>query len=231
MGRQVAALGVNVNFSPVVDVTRGNLDPADRNSRIASRSLSSDPAIVGRGADAYCRGLLSEDLRCTIKHFPGLGSVTIDTHVAAAHLATIDPIDLEPFRRLTGPDGPHPWVMLGHVAFDDRDPSRPASASPALIGLLRDTLQDGGVVVTDDAATAPYRANLASNVASTLRSGGDLFLASWDPDVALGVIAEIVHAIPGDERLATVVSESDTRLAGRIHDRSSPTRSEEHSAE
>ncbi len=120
---------------------------------------------------------------------------------------------LEPFRRLVASDGPRPWVMLGHLAIDDFDPSRPAL--PALIGLLRRTLGDDGLLVTDDAAMAPYRADLAGHAVSTLKGDADLILACWNPDVALEVLAKLVRALPGDAALAAALKVSDARLASQ----------------
>ncbi len=136
LARQLAVLGVNVNFAPLVDVSRGRLDPADRNSRIALRNLSNDPAVMARDAEADCRSLATEGVRCTIKHFPGLGDVTADTHVTIAHRAAINPVDLAPFRQLTAADGPHPWVMLSHLIVDRVDSRRPEPARSDRCGIL-----------------------------------------------------------------------------------------------
>ncbi len=203
-------LGVNVNFAPVVDVTRGRVDGNDRHSKIALRSLSPDPEIVAREADRYCRELANSGVQCTIKHFPGLGDVTVDTHVSAAHRATIEALDLEPFRRLTAAGGPRPWVMLSHLVVDELDPKRPASASPALIAVLRQTLGYDGILVTDDAAMAPYQAHLANHAVSSIEGGADLILCSWDPDVAFAVIEVLASNEDGD--LAQAMHRSEQRL-------------------
>src|SRR5262249_26633459 len=105
-GRELAGLGVNLNFAPVVDVDHGIINPADRYTQVHQRAISSDPAIVTDVAGAYCAGLAEAGVRCTLKHFPGLGRVFDDTHAGTAEL-TAQPDELEqsdwiPFRALIG---------------------------------------------------------------------------------------------------------------------------------
>ena len=88
-GRELASLGVNLNFAPVVDLNHGIHNPEDRLTRIASRAISSDPAVVSEVADLYCETLKLTGVHCTLKHFPGLGRVFDDTHKVSADLATL----------------------------------------------------------------------------------------------------------------------------------------------
>ena len=71
---------MNLNFAPVVDLNHGLVNPADRLSRISSRAISTDPAIVTQVARLYCATLMQTGVHCTLKHFPGLGRVYEDTH-------------------------------------------------------------------------------------------------------------------------------------------------------
>ena len=121
--QQLACLGTNVNFAPVVDVDKGIRDAADRFSRIGDRSISADPALVARTARLYCGILAKAGVQCTLKHFPGLGGVKVDTHVGEAVLSVLDAADVAPFQELTQSLDPRPWVMLSHaiVAPLDRD--------------------------------------------------------------------------------------------------------------
>ena len=87
-GRDLAALGVNLNFAPVVDLNHGVHNPEDRLTRIATRAISADPAVVTEVAGLYCATLKLTGVHCTLKHFPGLGRVYEDTHKVTADLAT-----------------------------------------------------------------------------------------------------------------------------------------------
>src|SRR5690349_12123967 len=85
--RDLADLGVNVNLAPVVDLDHGVVNPGDRLTRISTRAISADPQIVTEVAEDYCVQLSHQGVRCTIKHFPGLGRVVADTHLESADLA------------------------------------------------------------------------------------------------------------------------------------------------
>lgn len=86
-GRQLADVGVTLNFAPVVDLDFGIDDPADRYSRITERAIGRDPTHVTEIAGAYCNGLAEAGVACTLKHFPGLGRARGDTHRGAVELA------------------------------------------------------------------------------------------------------------------------------------------------
>ena len=87
-GRELADLGINLNFAPVVDLDHQVVNPNDRYTRIFQRAISSDPAVVAQVAAWYCAALEESGVRCTLKHFPGLGRVFEDTHLTHANLAT-----------------------------------------------------------------------------------------------------------------------------------------------
>ena len=151
-GRELAALGVNLNFAPVIDLDRRIVNPQDKYTRISQRAISHDPAIVTDVARQYCAGLRNNGVDCTLKHFPGLGRVFEDTHVEAATLTAsrqdLDASDWIPFRDLMRSE---PITMLSHVRLAAVDPSRPASFSePVVSGLLRGEWRYDGLLITDD---------------------------------------------------------------------------------
>ena len=96
-GEEARALGVHVNFAPVVDV---NNNP--RNPVINTRSYGEDPQMVGRLASAYIRGMQAAGVSATLKHFPGHGSTSKDSHVdlptVAKDRAALSETELAPFR-------------------------------------------------------------------------------------------------------------------------------------
>ena len=170
-GRSLAALGIDVNFAPVVDV------PASAASFISSRSFSRDPRAVRRLGGAFASGLSSGGVAGTFKHFPGLGSAPANTDFATA-VVTAPQSRLErellPYR---GADVP--LVMLSTAVYRGWDRRRPAAFSSRVVrGLLRDRLAYEGVVVTDDLETPAVRA-FASPAEGAVRSvlaGADVAL-------------------------------------------------------
>ena len=160
-GRQMRALGITVDFAPVVDVTAAADDTV-----IGDRSFGSDAATVTEYAGAYARGLRDAGVLPVLKHFPGHGSGSGDSHegsVVTPSLTDLQQSDLVPYRTLSSevPVG----VMVGHLQVPGLTGSDPASLSPAAYGLLRSGGYGGppfnGPVFTDDlsgmgAITARY---------------------------------------------------------------------------
>ncbi|MEM0981440.1 MAG: glycoside hydrolase family 3 N-terminal domain-containing protein, partial [Cyanobacteria bacterium P01_H01_bin.58] len=87
-GRELADLGINLNFAPVVDLNKGIVNPEDKYSVIYQRAIAADSAVVAEVAQTYCKALATHGVRCTLKHFPGLGRLETDTHLASATLDT-----------------------------------------------------------------------------------------------------------------------------------------------
>ncbi len=85
-GQELAALGFNLNFAPVVDLNYGIINAKDKYSRIYQRAIALDEKIVSQVALWYCQTLEKFQVSCTLKHFPGLGSIAVDTHLNNAEL-------------------------------------------------------------------------------------------------------------------------------------------------
>lgn len=185
----LASLGVNLNFAPVVDIDHQVDNPADRFTRISTRALSDDPEVVARAAGAYCRGLAEHGVRCTLKHFPGIGRVFNDTHVERAVLAEspqlLQQSDWVPFRQLSAHDS-SPWIMLSHVIVPEIDTDQPVSTSAAVVqGLLRDQWDFDGMLITDDfcmRAIHDSPGGIGQATVDALNAGVDIVLVSYDPD-------------------------------------------------
>jgi beta-N-acetylhexosaminidase len=210
--QQLACLGTNVNFAPVVDVDKGIRDAADRFSRIGDRSISADPALVARTARLYCGILAKAGVQCTLKHFPGLGGVKVDTHVGEAVLSVLDAADVAPFQELTQSLDPRPWVMLSHAIVAPLDRDHPASASGPVIDILRKDWSFRGVIVTDDISMAAFRNNLAANLIGSLSGGADLILITYDPELAYTALDTLLRARRTGALPAAVLERSDERL-------------------
>ncbi|MFZ5580756.1 MAG: glycoside hydrolase family 3 N-terminal domain-containing protein [Pseudomonadota bacterium] len=184
-GRALARLGINVNFSPVVDLKPGRPpDPSDRHTRIAERAIAADPDTVSRIALAYSRALAMQGVTPVLKHFPGLGDARGDTHLHGVHLATslerLAARDWRPFREVM--EGASAMLMVGHVTLDALDPNVPASLSrPVLTGLLRESWHYEGVLISDDMSMAAvHRLGLCRASIQALKAGQDMLLIAWD---------------------------------------------------
>ena len=214
-GRALAAVGVNMNLSPVVDLKIKQKGVwVNLHTQIERRAIDADPAVVTKVASAYSEGLLASGILPTVKHFPGLGRIQGDTHlVKASHESSPAEraADWMPFREVTAQTGAA--MMLGHVHLPDIDPQRPASASHALVqGVLRkaDGWNFQGILITDDLNMgAVYADGIGQTAISGLNAGVDLLLVSSDLDQyyrALYAVAKMwrMGGIDTDRELASV---------------------------
>ena len=145
--RGLRALGVNINFAPVADV---NNNP--RNPVIGERAFGSDPVHVAKHVAAYVRGLQSEGVAATVKHFPGHGDTDTDSHLdlptLEVPLARLYEIELTPFKAAFAAGAA--CVMSYHGRVTSLDPDLPATLSRTVMtDLLRRELGFEGVSLTD----------------------------------------------------------------------------------
>jgi beta-N-acetylhexosaminidase len=194
-GVEARALGVHVNFAPVVDV---NNNP--RNPVINTRSFGEDPAIVGTLAGAYVRGLHAGGMMATLKHFPGHGDTDVDSHLGLPLIAQprerLDRVELPPFRAgiAAGADA----VMTGHIEMPalDATPKTPTTLSRRMVsGLLRDELGFGGLVYTDSMGMQAVTRMMGAGEAAVraVQAGNDVVLHSPDDRAAFAAIKAAVE--------------------------------------
>jgi len=189
VGRELAWTGIDVDLAPDTDVTAGPRDPV-----IGSRSAGSDPGTVARQGVAAARGLRDAGVLPVVKHFPGHGSLTVDSHLALPvqprPVAQLEGTDLVPFRAAV--EAGLPAVMIGHIAVRDLDPDVPATVSrPVVTGLLREGLGFDGLVVSDALEMAALR-GVPRPAVGFLRAGGDVVLMPADP---AATVRSIVGAV------------------------------------
>ncbi|MEU4687720.1 glycoside hydrolase family 3 N-terminal domain-containing protein [Actinoplanes sp. NPDC023714] len=198
IGGDLAAAGVNLDLAPTVDV-----NTADDNPIIGTRSFGADPALVARHAAAAVTGLESAGVAACAKHFPGHGATVSDSHL---ELPTVDVSldvlrerDLPPFHAAVAAGAQ--TVMSAHIRVPALTGDLPATFSrAALTGLLRDELGFRGAIVTDAlemrgaAATA---GSIPLAAVAALGAGADLLCigAQVDRDLVEAVAAEIAAAV------------------------------------
>ncbi len=195
-GVEARAVGVHLNFSPVLDVNSNPLNPI-----INTRSYGEDPKAVARLGAAYLAGSRAGGVMTTAKHFPGHGDTKTDSHVELpivdADAERLEAVELVPFRRAVdeGVDA----VMTAHVAVPEilGPDGPPATLSPYfLTDLLRDDMGFDGLLLTDairmQAIAQHY--GVGESAVLALEAGADIILAPADVWVTLDAVEEAVRS-------------------------------------
>jgi beta-N-acetylhexosaminidase len=203
IGDELAAVGVNLNFAPTVDVNTANDNPI-----IGTRAFGADPVQVAGHAAAAVAGLQRAGVAACAKHFPGHGATVVDSH---HELPTVDvPLDvlrtrdLPPFAAVVAADGKA--IMTAHIRVPALTGDDPATFSrAALVDLLRGEYGFAGVIVTDALemrAAAESAGGIGPAAVRALAAGADLLCIGADVDAPLieRVAADIADAI-SDGRL------------------------------
>jgi beta-N-acetylhexosaminidase len=144
----LSSYGINLNLAPVVDL---NLNPVSPAIGKVQRSFSSNPAVVVQHSQALIDAHHRHGVLCTLKHFPGHGSSTGDTHLGFVDVTdSWQEVELEPYTGLLG-GGQVDAVMTAHIFNGKLDPDAPATLSrPIITGILRERLGYDGVIISDD---------------------------------------------------------------------------------
>lgn len=219
LGRELAAMGVNVDYAPVCDV---NINP--RNPVIGSRSFGEDPQAVGRLAAAVIRGLQGAGVAAAAKHFPGHGDTDGDSHHGLPSVQH----DLERLRRVEFPPFQAAvaagvrMVMSAHVALPavDGADAPPATLSPRILqGILRQELGFEGVIVTDAMDMRAIRQGeaLGEDALRAVTAGVDLLLVTADPQDQRRVFEHLQQALR-DGRLTPQALEASLRRTADLRD-------------
>ena len=147
LGRELAAVGINVNYAPCADV---NVNP--KNPVVGVRSFGEEPALVGELAVAMIEGIQSQGVAATVKHFPGHGSSKADTHKGMADVSeTWQENELFPYQKLNDM-GLLKGVMSAHIVNKHLDSlGLPGTLSESILeDILRQRIGYDGVVFSDD---------------------------------------------------------------------------------
>ncbi|MCZ7677217.1 MAG: beta-N-acetylhexosaminidase [Roseovarius sp.] len=167
---ELRACGIDTNCAPLTDVAS-----AATHAFLKNRCYGTDPGAVARIGRAVARGLLAGGVLPVLKHIPGHGRATVDSHlalpVAEAPREALRAVDFAPFAALAD----LPMAMTAHVvypAFDDR----PATLSPVMMGLIRDEIGFGGLIMTDDIGMNALAGEPAQTAREALAAGCDAVL-------------------------------------------------------
>ncbi|WP_459939179.1 glycoside hydrolase family 3 protein [Desulfonatronum parangueonense] len=214
--RNLAELGINVNLAPVVDLNVNSDSPVIGK---LERSFSSDPEVVAEHAFEVLVMHQVEGVLCALKHFPGLGSSTVDSHHGFIDVTdTWSDVELEPYRKILSAYGAD-MVMVSHVFNASLDPEWPASLSISITqGLLRNQLGYTGVVVADDmqmpAITDNY--SLETALERTILAGTDIIILgnnmTYDRHIAEQAVRIIVKLVREGRVPEARINESYIRI-------------------
>ncbi len=219
LGRELAAMGINVNYAPSCDV---NVNP--QNPVIGVRSFGEDPGAVAKLAAAMVDGIQSAGVAATAKHFPGHGDTASDSHLGLPSL----PHSLDRLRRVEFPPfeaairAGARMVMSAHLALPaiDGPQAPPATLSPAILtGLLRGQLGFEGVIVTDamDMHAIAQGDALGENAVRAARAGADLLLITSSPADQQSVHASLRRAASDGSLDADELDDSLGRILALKH--------------
>ncbi|WP_342779084.1 beta-N-acetylhexosaminidase [Paenibacillus hemerocallicola] len=212
-GEELRALGINLNYAPVLDV---NVNPG--NPVIGVRSYGESPELVGEYGVRAIRGLQEAGVTATAKHFPGHGDTDVDSHLDLPTIAhgreRIYGIELAPFVRAIeeGIDA----IMSSHIYFPSFETEkRPVTLSRnVLTGLLREELGFDGVIMTDCMemkAIADHYGTVAAAVLA-VEAGADCVLISHRHDLQEEAIEALVAAVESGRLSEARIDESVERL-------------------
>lgn len=213
-GQLLASLGFNFNLAPVLD-----LADFSSNSFIALRSFGNDPQKTAQNGFAYSQGLINQRVVPTAKHFPGLGSATLDPHNVvvsnSASMTAFEQYDLIPFKDFAKL-GENSAVMMSHMVYKGLDSSGlPASFSKYLMNdVLRKRIGFKGVIVTDDLHMKASSSMITPSEAAlkSLKAGSDLVMLSWSFTEQAKTFDRIKQAILKKELSLEEVNEKVKRI-------------------
>lgn len=196
IGRELSALGINMDLAPVLDV---NVNP--KNPVIGLRSFGEDPALVSELGRAYIDGLQSAGIIPVGKHFPGHGDTATDSHtglpVVNYSRDTLERVHLKPFADAI--DEGLPCIMTAHITVNSIDKERPATLSKKVLSdLLRKDLGFDGVIMTDAmdmAAISEYYGPTERAAVEAIKAGADIILMPQYRDDWLGSIGKTIDEI------------------------------------
>lgn len=212
----LADLGIHVNLAPVVDV---NVNPQNPALGLRERCISADPNIVTHHARIMINVFHAYGILSTLKHFPGHGSSTNDSHFGLVDVTEgWREYELKPFKTLIA-EGFSDFILTAHAFNRNLDPHFPATLSQKILTeLLRNTLKFKGAVISDDMNMAAIHDHYdrAEAVELALNAGVDILAIAnanhYDPEIALQIMDSIREGIRKGRIKESVIDRSFERV-------------------
>ena len=225
IGSELSALGINTDFAPVVDVNNNPSNPV-----IGIRSFSDDPNTVATYSEQFMKGLQSEGIATSLKHFPGHGDTNTDTHTGLAIIEkSYDELkknELIPFQKLV--NGGTDMIMTAHIQFpnieketyvskkDGQTYTLPATLSKTILtDILRKDMGYEGVIVTDAMNMAAISTQFGMLDASikAINAGADILLMPFTYDSQKDELKEYIQTLAS--KIGTEISEENVNNSVR----------------
>ncbi|WP_223067915.1 beta-N-acetylhexosaminidase [Paenibacillus caui] len=212
LGEEVKSLGFNMDFAPVLDINSNPDNPV-----IGDRSFGAKADTVTKHGIAVMKGIQSEGVAAVVKHFPGHGDTSVDSHlelpVVNKSLKNLESFELLPFKSAIQNDTDA--VMVAHLLIPKIDNKFPASMSSKIItDLLRNSLHYDGVVITDDMTMGGIikHFGIAEAAVKSVQAGSDLVLVGHDDKSE----SAVVEALREAARNGTISSEDIDKHVYRV---------------
>ncbi|SEN52095.1 beta-N-acetylhexosaminidase [Duganella sp. CF517] len=212
VARAVKALGFNWNFAPVLDLNNNPHNPV-----IAERSFGAEPQRAAELAMSWMAGSHAEGVACCVKHFPGHGDTSVDSHrdlpTVDKPVEELDRLELAPFRIASAAA---PAMMTAHIVYPTLDPDNPATMSRRILtGLLRDEWRYKGIVITDgmDMHAIAGRYGVGNAAVRALTAGADMVMALGTTQTQDETLDSIAAALAAGELTMEEVRVRLDRLA------------------
>jgi len=222
MAAELASVGIDLSFAPVLDVHSNPANPV-----IGDRAFGSDPELVSALGIAMMRGLRDGGLIPCGKHFPGHGDTETDSHlelpVVRRSRQELERTELVPFRAAIAAGVP--MLMTAHVLYPALDTEHPATLSHAIVtALLREQLGFAGVVASDDMEMRAIgdHHDIGDAAVASLRAGVDVLLVCQDLGKATRVHAAIADALRRGELDAKMIGGAARRVQWLKNERAAP---------
>jgi beta-N-acetylhexosaminidase len=213
LAAELKAVGITLDYAPVLDIHTNPKNPV-----IGDRALGEDAETVARLGAAVIRGLQENGVAACGKHFPGHGDTAVDSHLELPLVEhppdRIRRVECVPFREAIRADVA--FLMTAHVLVPSLDEDRPATLSPRIVkGMLRDELQFGGVILSDDLEMKAVARSYAVPDAAVqaIAAGCDgVLVCSGDVDSQAATLEAIVHAVEDQRIPYTRLEDAQQRL-------------------
>jgi len=188
------SVGIDVDCMPIADVPVDDADPV-----VGDRAFGTEPGKVAALAAAFAQGLAAGGVLPVLKHIPGHGRATADSHlnlpVVTADTATLDATDFAAFRPLAA----LPLAMTAHVVFTAFDPTAPATTSAAIVrDVIRGSIGFRGVLMSDDLSMRALSGSLAGRTRAAMAAGCDLALHCNGDMTEMEEVAAAVPELAGE---------------------------------
>jgi beta-N-acetylhexosaminidase len=212
LGHELKEFGLNLDFAPVLDI---NSNPG--NPVIGDRSFGNNSEVVSTLGIQTMKGIQSQNVIPTIKHFPGHGDTSVDSHlelpIVNKSLMELKELELIPFEHAIN-DGAD-VVMVAHILLPELDKINPASMSKAVItDLLRKQLSFTGVIITDDMTMGAIieHFDIGKAAVESVKAGSDIILVGHDYNNIVKITSSLKTAVENGEISDQRLNESIGRI-------------------